>query len=140
MSNSATRNDIEVIFSLEKGQPCFTYSGTTVTQKGPEREATLQVAEGTSLIVFTLKAGRGVNNVAFISRPFQYVDSQDGITTPLPHPPPGFLLQRNTETQATLIAINTVAGAIFRFFLIIIADGVIHGDDPTMINEPEGGS
>lgn len=134
MAYGATRSDITVTFSITGGTPTFTYEGSRVQTNG---EYTILIPEGTSLTVFQLKAGEGVQNVAYVTRPFQYVDQQsDGTWAPREHAPPGFILQRNSATQATLTSINTLPGATFRFYLIVLADGVIYGDDPVLINEP----
>lgn len=134
MANGATRSDVTVTFSLIDGTPVFQYEGKGVQTNG---NYTIPIPEGTGLTVFQLEPGEGVNSVAFVTRPFQYVDQQsDGTWAPREHAPPGFFLQRNSDTQATLTSINTLAGATFRFYLIILADGVIYGDDPVLINEP----
>ncbi|HEX9732586.1 MAG TPA: hypothetical protein VGG06_11435 [Thermoanaerobaculia bacterium] len=134
MANGATRSDVTVTFAFIDGSPAFTYTGTRVQE---EVETTVRIPPGTGLTVFQLEAGEGVRNAAFVTRPFQYVEQQeDGTRVPLDHPPPGFFLQRNSPTQATLTSINTLPGATFRFYLIILADGVIYGDDPVLINEP----
>jgi len=134
MANGATRSDVTVTFSLIDGTPVFQYEGKGVPTNG---NYTIPIPEGTGLTVFQLQAGEGVNNAAFVTRPFQYVDQlNDGTWVPREHAPPGFFLQRNSDAQATLTSINTLPGATFRFYLIILADGVIYGDDPVLVNEP----
>lgn len=134
MANGATRSDITVTFEILDGQPSFRYEGDRIEKGG---EYLIRIPEGTSLTVFHLKAGDGVQTAAYITRPFQYVEQRsDGTWAPREHAPPGFILQRNSDNQATLTSINTLPGATFRFYLIVLADGVIHGDDPILVNEP----
>lgn len=137
------RIDVEVEFTLVDGKPQFTYSSES-TDFDPGPPAMITVKPDLNLVVFTLKSPQQDVDAVFILNPFQYLDPAG---QPSPNVPSGFVLERNSGTEVTLIDINTTTTRdYFHFFLIVLAtyrDGEqirsdIFGDDPTLINVPAG--
>lgn len=128
----ATRVDIAVTYDPQ-ADPIFSYSAPA--KRTTDGVIIPVVDQGVNLVVFDLKFSN-VGSASFLTEPIQYAESDsDGVLRPSADRPPGFVLQRNGDTQVTLVDINTLSGQ-FHFFVIILADGKIVGDDPILVNQP----
>ncbi len=139
----ANRINVDVEFTLVDGKPHFTYSSSA---KGfePGPPTMITVPADLNLVVFKLRSPQPDVEAVFILNPFQYIDEAN---QPSPSVPSGFVLERNSGNEVTLIDINTTEKEErFRFFLIVLATyrqgggprSSIFGDDPTLINVPAG--